>query len=141
LRLHSIISHLVFVFALSLSFACTKKEPVYTISEMFKMAKEADASFEEVFIPDTQNFRHLRVICDNYGEGCKGNGKRFKVKGVDILVIEFESESTARAEAQRINQWHARNWLFDDVTNEPILESYVTRAFKAVNPNRPEKKE
>ena len=132
---------LLFVIVLGLSFSCTKKEPVYTISEMFKMANEADVAIEEVFIPDTDNFRHLRVICDNYGEGCKGNGKRFKVKGVDILLIEFESETSARAEAQRINQWHARNWLFDDVTGEPVLESYVVKAFKAVNPNRPLKTE
>lgn len=133
--------HLLLLFILCFQIACTKKEPIYTISEMFNMAKEADANIEEVFIPDTENFRHLRVICANYGDGCKGNGKRFKVKGVDILVIEFESEAAAEAEARRIDQWHARNWLFDDVTNEPILEAYVIKAFNAVNPNRPLKKE
>ena len=41
-----------------------------------------------------------------------------------------------KKEAERLNQYYARNWLFDRVEGEPILEDYVITHFKATNPNR-----
>ena len=33
-----------------------------------------------------------------------------------------------------IGQWYAYNWLFDDVTKEPVLEDFVKKAFGAKRP-------
>lgn len=57
------------------------------------------------------------------------------MRRVELIAIEFETTEAARQQAQSINQWHAKNWLFDDVTDEPVLESFVKEAFDAKNPN------
>ncbi|MBC7713883.1 MAG: hypothetical protein H7177_11120 [Rhizobacter sp.] len=55
---------------------------------------------------------------------------------LNFAVIEFETEKQARDEALRLNQYYSRNWLFDKVEGEPILEDLVLVKFKAENPKR-----
>ncbi len=112
--------------------ACSnKEEQVYTNTEMWNMAKEIEPSIE--LVPITTDDK--RVLCENYGPGCRqGSGKRIKVRKVELLVLEFDSTKNAREEAKKIGQYHARNWLLDDVSNEPVLESFVKKAFAAKKP-------
>lgn len=123
---------LIFTLVLS-SCSCTKDEPRYSTTEMWQMATAVEKDIFLVPIPNHE--AHRRILCTNYGPGCiVGSGRRIHVRKVELIAVEFETASAARAEALRINQWHARNWLFDDVTNEPVLESFVKQAFNAVNP-------
>ncbi|MBC7427062.1 MAG: hypothetical protein H7336_00530 [Bacteriovorax sp.] len=55
---------------------------------------------------------------------------------LNFAVVEFETEKQARAEALRLNQYYSRNWLFDKVEGEPILEDLILVKFKAENPKR-----
>lgn len=122
---------LIFIFLL---FSCTKEER-YTTSEMWSMATEVEPDIVLVPIPNHETDR--RILCENYGPGCiKGSGRRILVRRVELITLQFETAEQARAEAKKINQWHAKNWLFDDVTNEPVLESFVKEAFDAKNPNQ-----
>jgi len=110
--------------------SCNKEPLTYSVRDMYYMGTNIEPTLEEVGISNNEPGR--RVLCSNYGEGCVvGSGKRVKVRKVEMLVIMFKDEKSARKEARRIGQWYAKNWLLDDVTNEPVLESFVQEAFKA----------
>ena len=103
---------------------------------MWSIAVKADPTIE--LVPISNNDEDKRVLCANYNsEGCiEGSGKRILVSKVQLLTIQFETVAQARAAALKIDQWHAGNWLFDDVTNEPVLESFVTKVFDAKRPSQ-----
>lgn len=115
------------------SCSCSKEEPVYGATELWLIAKKFDPTIELVAIPNHESER--RVVCENYekyADGCvKGSGKRIKVRTVELLVIQFEKPEQARRAAKNLNQWYTRNWLLDEVTNEPVLEDFVQKALKA----------
>ena len=53
-----------------------------------------------------------------------------------FVVLEFETETQARNEALRLNQYYSRNYVFDKVEGEPILEDLVLVKFHGQNPKR-----
>ena len=121
---------MIFLLALFLLFSCTD-EPKYGGRELYSMAQEVDPTIELVPITDPAK----RILCQNYGPGCiEGSGKRVKVRRVELIVVEFKDIKSAKAEALRLNQYYARNWLFDDVKGEPVLESFVKKVYQASNP-------
>jgi len=64
------------------------------------------------------------------------NSKVFIFEKLRFFAIEFETSEQAKKEAIRLNQYYAKNYLFDQVEGEPILEDFVIETFKAINPNR-----
>lgn len=117
------------------SCSCSKEEKTYSPTEMWAIAIKADPTIE--LVPISVNDEGKRVLCAHYGtEGCiTGSGKRILISKVQLLTIQFETAAQARAAALKIDQWYAGNWLFDDVTNEPVLESFVTKVFDAKRPS------
>lgn len=114
-----------------LSCSC-EKERKYTAREMWSIAKKVDPTIE--LVPISVNDADKRILCKDYGPKCvKGSGRRILVNMVELIVVAFEDEAAARTEALRIGQWYAYNWVFDDVTNEPVLEAFVKKAFQAKN--------
>lgn len=109
-------------------------------SEMWSTAFKFDPSIELVFLADTDEGRVRRVICSQYrSEGCiEGSGKRIKVRMVELLVIQYETRKQACLAALEVGQWYAYNWLFDDVTKEPVLEDFVTKVYQAKKPTSEE---
>lgn len=113
-------------------FSCSEND-VYTPIEMFSMAYKFDNTIEEVRIGVKEADRHLD--CKDYPEGCiPGSPKRFKIRLVEMIVVQYLSTKAACVAAAKTGQWHARNWLFDDVTNEPVLEDFVKKVYNAKNP-------
>jgi hypothetical protein len=122
---------ILLVLLLVLGTSCSEEE-VYTQKELWYMAIEVDPDIELVGIASHEE--HRRILCKNYGPGCvKGTGRRIKVKKVEIIAIMFETKEQARAEALRIDQYYARNWVFDDIKGEPLQEAFVKKAFKAID--------
>jgi hypothetical protein len=68
------------------------------------------------------------------------SGRYAKLRKVKIIVVEFDSKENARKAAIEVDQYYAHNWLFDDVTDEPVLESFVEEAYNAKRPLIHEKK-
>jgi hypothetical protein len=66
----------------------------------------------------------------------KLNSRSLIYQRLKFYAVEFDSETTAHNEALRLNQYYSRNFLFDLVEGEPILEDYVIKTFGAINPNR-----
>ncbi|MDC1174029.1 hypothetical protein OAT67_01430 [Bacteriovoracaceae bacterium] len=112
-------------------FSCSKDENVMSSQQMWFKAIDFDPSIE--LVPIANHEAAKRVLCHHYQiQGCvEGSGKRIKVRLVEMPVIQFESAEKACEAAKIIKQWYAYNWLFDQVTNEPVLESFVKDAFNA----------
>jgi hypothetical protein len=124
---------LIFILFLFSGFvACSKKvekvELKYTSEEFTKLSAETspmgskgegDIKFSEY----AQGANHLE-------------SKGLIYKRLSFFAISFETVEQARLEALRLNQYFARNWLFDRVQGEPVLEDYVIENFKAINPNK-----
>jgi len=123
-----------------LSLSCTKSAPTYTDRDLWFMAEKFDPSVELVSISTVNESK--RVLCKNYEvEGCMiGTGRRIKVRLVELVAIAFETEEQAKKAAILYDQYYVRNWLLDEVTNEPVLESFVKSAFKAKKPKKDKSK-
>lgn len=112
--------------------SCSKKkvdpELKYTEVEFNHLANETKAA------------RAIGVDAINFADYSPGvnlmESKSLEYKRLPFFAISFETETQARNEALRLNQYYARNWLFDRVEGEPILEDYVIVTFKATNPKR-----
>ncbi len=57
-----------------------------------------------------------------------------KVRNLDLIAVEFLTEEQAKYAAKKIRGYYVGNWIFDDVTGEPILEEFVSRALDAKKP-------
>ena len=112
--------------------SCSKKikvdEPKYTLEEFNKLIHEA----RELSEKDSDGFN----LAD-YASGVNRlESKAYIFKRLSFFAVEFETTTQAKAEALRLNQYYSRNWLFDRVEGEPILEDYIIETFKATNPKR-----
>lgn len=124
--------YLIFIGVLFFS-ACSKKEELYTPQDMFFMAYNFDNTIEEVKIGVSESNRSLK--CEDYPDGCiPGSPKRFKVRLVEMIVVQYFTRKKACLAAFKLNQYYSRNWLFDDVTSEPVLESFVDQVYSAKKP-------
>jgi hypothetical protein len=119
---------LIFVFLSILSASCTK-EMKFTKEQLLKLAQSADSSFSYI-LPNSMT---EGINCSDYPPGCI-SGHMVKVKGLEMIAIEFTTEAEARFAARKVKGYYARNWLFDDVTGEPDLERFVTEHLEAKKP-------
>lgn len=108
------------------------KEKKYTAIDMYMMATKFDPKVEEVRVTDPTK----SLKCSMYPEGCIQNSpRRFKVRLVNMIVVEYHSTKKACEAAKKLDQFYIRNWLFDDVKGEPVLEDFVKRVYDAKNPS------
>lgn len=111
-----------------LSASCTK-EVKYSKEALLKKAQAADPSVQ-LILPKSMN---EGVSCSNYSEGCL-SGHTVKVKNLDMIAVEFGNEAQAKYGAKKIRGYYTGNWVFDDVTGEPLLEEFVSRVLDAKKP-------
>ncbi len=111
-----------------LSASCTK-EVRYSKEALLKKAQAADASVQ-LILPRTMNDG---ISCSAYTEGCL-SGHTVRVKNLDLIAVEFMTEEQAKYAAKKIRGYYTGNWIFDDVTGEPVLEEFVSRVLDAKKP-------
>ncbi len=111
-----------------LSASCTK-EVKYSKEALLAKAQAADSTVQLV-LPRTMNDG---ISCTAYTEGCV-SGHTVKVKNLDMIAVEFMTEQQAKYAAKKIRGYYVGNWIFDDVTGEPILEEFVSRVLDAKKP-------
>ena len=109
-------------------FSCTK-ELKYTKESLLAKAQAVDPSVT-VILPRTMN---EGVNCADYPDGCQ-SAHIVKIKNLEMIAVEFMDTDQAIFAAKKIRGYYSRNWLFDDVTNEPILEKFVTEHLEAKKP-------
>ena len=124
-------SHFIFPLTVVLSIlsaSCTK-EVRYTKEDLLAKAQAGEPSVQ-LILPKSIN---EGISCTNYTEGCV-SGHTVKVKGLELIAIEFQTEEQAKYGAKKIRGFYTKNWVFDDVTGEPILEEFVSRVLDAKKP-------
>lgn len=125
--------HLFIWGTILISSGCSKKHKdvdlKYTLEEFTQIMGTTTAT-EDKNTANAINF-------SDYSPGVnKVNSKPMMYERLSFAVVEFETSTQAKAEALRLNQYYSRNWLFDKVEGEPVLEDLVIVKFHAENPNR-----
>jgi hypothetical protein len=108
------------------SCSCELTDLIFTKSMMLSMAQKEDPNVEVIIPRDITG----GVKCSSYDPGCTG-AFQAKVRGVEIVLVEFENEEQAYGQAFKIGQYYSKNWVFDDVTGEPVLEKFITKVYNA----------
>ncbi|HXH73496.1 MAG TPA: hypothetical protein VNJ08_00925 [Bacteriovoracaceae bacterium] len=110
--------------------ACKSTEELnFTKEQLFAKAKEGDPTLQFV-LPKTMNDG---VHCTDYAPGCL-SGHTVKVKGLDLIAVEFMNEDQAILGAKKVKGYYTRNWVLDDVSGEPILEKFAEEILEAKKP-------
>ncbi len=107
---------------------CTK-ELKYSKEQLYSKALKADSSVTFVLPKNLTDGVH----CTDYTEGCVA-GHNVQVRKLDFIAVEFMTEAQAIYAAKKVRGYYSRNWLFDDVAGEPILERFVTEHLEAKKP-------
>lgn len=125
----------VLILALSLFIisGCSKKE---VVPELKYTQEEFDAIMNTTSATVDKNAANA-INYSDYSPGVdRVNSKAMIYERLSFAAIAFETEKQAKEEALRLNQYYSRNWLFDKVEGEPILEDFVLSRYHAVNPKR-----
>ena len=109
-------------FVLLTSCSCEKELPNYSRQEMLGWAYEADPNMK-IKIGDLTK---ALVDCKDYTPRCQ-IGYRVVIKTVEFNVLEYATQDLALEAAKRIKGYVARNWVFDEVRGEPVLERIVVK--------------
>lgn len=124
----TILFPLTLLFLSILSASCTK-ELKYTKEQLLVKAWKADPSVS-VILPKSIT---EGVSCSDYSDGCL-SAHIVRVQGLDMIAVEFMTETDAMFAAKKFRGYYTRNWLWDDVTGEPLLEKFVTEHLEAKKP-------
>ncbi len=91
------------------------------------MLLEADPGLE-IMVPASMT--EPLVVCADYLPPCKV-GYKVKVKGMEVVGLYYESQKNAYKSAKSMRGYHLRNWAFDHVKGEPILERFFEKHLNA----------
>ncbi len=119
---------LLIILSLSLLSCSKDRPPNYSPEEMLAKGREADPTLELV-IP--KSITESVVNCYSYTPPCRF-GYKIIVKRIEMIALYYEDQDDALKAAKRAKAYIARNWVFDDVVGEPILERFVKQQFGAV---------
>lgn len=119
----------VFFILLSILAASCTKEVKYTKEALLAKAQESDPTVT-VILPRSIT---EGVQCSDYSEGCI-SAHIVKIKNLEMIAVEFNTESEAIFAAKKFRGYYSKNWLFDDVTGEPVLEKFVVEKLEAKKP-------
>lgn len=108
------------------------KDDTYSQVALWNIATKVDPNIE-IILP---NSIAEGIVCERDYPGLSGcvSGRYVKLRKVKAILLEFMSADEAKRAAYHLDQYYARNWVFDDVRNEPVLESFVKEAFDAKRP-------
>lgn len=97
----------------------------YDKVELYKIATKVDPDVKLVLPRDLAS----GVTCQNYGEGCV-RAVMVEHIGLVMIFVEYEDHEAAVKFGKSINSFVIRNWIVDDAVGEPVLEKFITTAFK-----------
>ena len=108
-------------------FSCTKEELRFSREDILRLGKKEFQNFKFVVPP---RIGIKLVDCSKYIPKCL-SGYKGKAKLLEFNILEFKNSKEAMMSAKSYNGYYSRNWAFDLVTGEPILERFVKKAFNA----------
>ena len=114
------------IFLLSL-FSCSNDDTIAREKPLDR-ARDNDETFE-VLIPPSMD--KPLVNCYEYKPACSG-GYKVKIKRLEVIALQYDNAQDALKSAKRIQGYWLKNWAFDDVAGEPVLERFFETHMKAV---------
>lgn len=115
-----------FILFLICSCSCQEEIPNYSKEEMLGWAREADPDM----LIEVGDMTQALVDCRKYTPNCR-IGYKVVLKDLKFNALYYEMQDDATKAAKRIRGYQARNWVFDEVRGEPVLERIVTKYLKA----------
>lgn len=118
----------LFIFLLAfilVSCSCSEDSPTWDKDEMLDFAREADPDMK-IKIGDLSK---TLVDCRDYIPRCL-IGYRVVLKGLEFNALTYKDQKLAIKAAKRIRGYYSRNWVFDEVRGEPVLERIVIKYLK-----------
>ncbi|MBF0359765.1 MAG: hypothetical protein HQK49_02085 [Oligoflexia bacterium] len=119
----------ILIFILLLLSSCTKKELTHEKLWAMLIEKEPTAI---LLMPSQQ---YPAIDCKEYGEGCT-YGLTANIRGIILIIVHFKEEKFAKRAAMRFHGFYTHNWLFDNISTEPLLQDFVKEVFKAESPKK-----
>lgn len=110
---------------LFVSCSCSEKKPIWTKEQMLGFAREADPNMK-IKIGDLSK---TLVDCRDYTPVCR-TGYRVVIKNLMFNALEYNKPEDALVAAKRIRGYYSRNWVFDEVRGEPVLERIIKNNLK-----------
>jgi len=109
-------------------YSCNEEEIKlnYSRDEMLGWARSADPTMQI----KVGTIDKALVDCKDYKIRCR-IGYMVVIKRLYMKALYYESQIDARESARRLKAYRSRNWVFDDVRGEPILERFVVDNLKA----------
>jgi hypothetical protein len=108
--------------------SCNSEPPNISQKEMHEMIKDADPTMK---IEISTDISKALVDCREFTPNCR-IGYRVIVKGLEVNALYYEEQKEAKMAAKRIRGFYLRNWVFDQVKGEPILERFFSEKIKAI---------
>lgn len=111
--------------------SCSKKnheDPIYTEEEFIKLTHDLES-----INPTGENAIPFFEYSSKVN---KLKSKVFKYKKLRFYAIGFDTVADAKDEAIRLKQYWSKDYMFDQVEGEPVLEDYLITQFKAINPSK-----
>ena len=108
------------LFSCSLFTACfeEEKKPNFNKEQMMRMLQEAAPDLV-IMVPP--NITTPLVHCQEYLPPCR-LGYKVKIKNMEVTGLLYDSQEKAFKSAKSMQGYYLRNWAFDQVAGEPILE-------------------
>lgn len=120
--------YLIVPLSLAIIAASCTKEVKYSKEEVLAKAQAADSSVA-VIIPKIDE----GVQCQTYEPPCL-SGHLVSLRGIEFIALEYASEADALQAAKKVRGYYMANWMFDDVSGEPMLEKFVQDHLQAKKP-------
>jgi hypothetical protein len=115
---------LIFLFS---SCSCSSEKPNLDQMQLLEMVREIESDVELMVPPSLDK---PLVNCYKFLPPCK-LGYKVKIKGLEVTALYYEDKSKAKESATSIRGYQFRNWAFDQVRGEPILERFFENKIEA----------
>lgn len=112
---------------LATSCSCSEEKPNFNKEEILEMLREGAPDLEVILPP---SINEPLVHCHEFLPPCK-NGYKVKIKNMEVTGLYYEDQKKAYKSAKAIRGYHLRNWAFDQVAGEPILERFFEENLNA----------
>ncbi len=116
--------------------SCSKEAPKWQPLELNEIVTKSPGGASEVKMTEENT---PISQCVGYGKRCvPGSGRIYQLGLVKFIAVQFMSEEDAWFSARELGQFYSRDWLFDDVTNEPSVETFLKERLNARAPTKAE---
>ena len=114
-----------------LFFSCSKSDEKLRLEKpaLEDSFKQVDSTYK-LILP--KSIEEGAVSCSSYPEGCL-SAHIFQLQKLDFIALEYDTHANAQKVGKSINGYVKENWVFDDVTGEPVLEK-ILKKIDAVKP-------